>query len=269
MTADDIPRLGFGTVGVTDPATIETALDIGYRHIDTAQWYENEDVVGQGIAQAPVPRDEVTVATKVLPENLGADDVHRTTDESLERLGLDSIDVLYVHWPTNAYDPEATLGAFDELYDAGKIRGVGLSNFTPALLDDAREILDAPVLATQVEMHPLLHQEELVEYVQQAGMQLVAYSPLAQGQVFDEPVLQEIAAAHDVSVAQVSLAWLFSKDDVAAIPKASGDHIADNYAALDLELTDDDIARIDAIDREVRTVDPDDEEKVDRTPWAE
>ncbi|WP_435365741.1 aldo/keto reductase [Haloarchaeobius sp. DYHT-AS-18] len=269
MPARELPRLGFGTVGITDPSTVETALEIGYRHIDTAQWYENEAVVGDGIRQSSIPREEVTVATKVLPENLGASDVRRTTEESLERLGLDATDVLYVHWPTNAYDPEETLSAFDELYEEGKIRSVGLSNFTPALLDEAREILDAPVLATQVEMHPMLHQDELVEYVQQADMYLVAYSPLAQGAVFDEPVLQEIAASHGVSVAQVSLAWLFSKENVAAIPKASGDHIPDNYDALTLELTDDELARIDGIERVVRTVNPAEEEKVDSTPWAE
>ncbi|WP_267643382.1 aldo/keto reductase [Haloarchaeobius amylolyticus] len=269
MPAEELPRLGFGTVGITDPSTVETALEIGYRHIDTAQWYENEAIVGEGIEQSSIPREAVTVATKVLPENLGASDVRRTTEESLDRLGLDAVDLLYVHWPTNAYDPEETLGAFDDLYTDGKIRGVGLSNFTPALLDEAREILDAPMLATQVEMHPLLHQEELVEYVQQADMYLVAYSPLAQGAVFDEPVLQDIAASHGVSVAQVSLAWLFSKDNVAAIPKASGDHIPDNYDALTLELTEDDLRRIDDIEREVRTVDPAEEEKVDSTPWAE
>ncbi|SFK68997.1 2,5-diketo-D-gluconate reductase B [Halogranum rubrum] len=264
-----LPRLGFGTVGVTDPETIETALEIGYRHIDTAQWYENETIVGRGIARSSVPREELTVATKVLPDNLGAEDLKHSTEQSLDRLGLDTVDLLYVHWPTNAYDPVETLGAFDDLYDDGKLRYVGLSNFTPSLLDEAREILDAPILATQVEMHPLLPQRELVEYVQRTDIYLVAYSPLAQGKVFDEPVLGDIADKYGVSVAQVSLAWLFSHDNVAAIPKASGDHIRDNYEALSLDLNDEDIARIDAIDHQIRTVNPETEEKVDRTPWTE
>lgn len=269
MSDATLPRLGFGTVGVTDPATIEMALEVGYRHLDTAQWYENEDVVGRGIERSSVPREEITVATKVLPDNLGAADVRRSTEASLDRLGLDTVDLLYVHWPTNAYDPVETLGAFDKLYDEQMIRYVGLSNFTPTLLDEAREILAAPILATQVEMHPLLPQRELVEYVRDAGMHLVAYSPLAQGRVFDEPVLADVAERHGVSVAQVSLAWLFSHDNVAAIPKASGDHITDNYEALSLDLSDEDIARIDAIDRVVRTVDPTEEERVDSTPWNE
>jgi len=268
MPHTTLPKLGSGTVGVTDPATVETALEIGYRHVDTAQWYENETVVGQGLTRSDVPREEVTVATKVLPENLGADDVRRSTKESLDRLGLDAVDVLYVHWPTNAYDPEETLGAFDELHREGKIATVGLSNFTPELLDEAREISNAPILATQVEMHPLCPQRELVEYTQAADMSLVAYSPLAQGRVFDEPVLAAIAEERDVSVARVSLAWLFSHENVAAIPKASGDHIRDNYEALSLDLSDEEIARIDAIDREVRTVNPENEDEVDSTPWA-
>lgn len=264
-----LPKLGFGTVGVTDSAAVQTALEIGYRHIDTAQWYENEAVIGQGLVRSAVPREDVVIATKVLPANLGADDVKRTTGESLDRLGVDTVDLLYVHWPTNAYDPQETLSAFDELHQEGKVDAVGLSNFTPDLLDEAREILDAPILAVQVEMHPLLPQRELIEYVQAMDTHLVAYSPLAQGQVFDEPVLVEIAEEYGVSVAQVSLAWLFSHENVAAIPKASGDHIRDNYEALSLELSAGDISRIDAIERRVRTVDPADEEKVDSTPWAE
>jgi 2,5-diketo-D-gluconate reductase B len=269
MKGHDFPRLGFGTVGVTDPETIETALEVGYRHIDTAQWYGNEDVVGTGLTRSEVPREDVLVATKVLPENLAHDDVRWTTAESLDRLGLDTVDVLYVHWPTNAYDPEETLAAFDELYDDGKIRGVGLSNFTPALVDEARDNLDAPVAALQVEMHPMLQQRELVEYVQDLDTYLVAYSPLAQGAVFDEPVLEEIAEKRGVSVARVSLAWLLGQNGVAAIPKASGDHIVDNYGALSLELDDEDRARMADLDRGFRTVDPEKEKKVDQTPWAE
>lgn len=269
MRPYELPRLGFGTVDVTDPATIETALEVGYRHIDTAQWYENEDVVGTGLARSDVPRDDVVVATKVLPEHLAAEDVLETAEQSRVRLGVDVIDLMYVHWPTNAYDPEETLGAFDTLYDEGTIRGVGLSNFTPALLDEARDILDAPLVAHQVEMHPFLPQSELLTYARNHDHSLVAYSPLAQGAVFDDPVLQDIANRHGTSVAQVTLAWLFEKENVCAIPKASGDHIQDNYGALGLELEAEDIARIDAVDREFRTVDPAEEERVDRTPWAE
>jgi 2,5-diketo-D-gluconate reductase B len=267
MPSFELPKLGFGTVDVTDPETIATALKIGYRHIDTAQWYENESIVGRGIELSDVPRENLVVATKVLPEHLGADDVRRTTQNSLDRLGVDTVDVLYVHWPTNAYDPVETLGAFNELYREGKIRYVGLSNFTPSLLTEAIALLDAPTLAVQVEMHPLFQQRELLEYVREADLHLVAYSPLAQGQVFDDPVLMEVATELGVSVAQVSLAWLLSKENVVAIPKASGDHIRDNYEALSLDLPETAIECIDALDRELRTVNPAGEEKVDDTPW--
>jgi 2,5-diketo-D-gluconate reductase B len=269
MPQYELPNLGFGTVGVTDPSTIVTALEAGYRHVDTAQWYENEDVVGRGIERSAVPREDVTVATKVLPENLGAEDVRRTAAESLDRLGVETVDLLYVHWPTNAYDPEETLGAFDELYDEGTIRGVGLSNFTPTLLDEARELLTAPLVAHQVEMHPFLPQTELRAYARRHDHYLVAYSPLAQGEVFGDPVLQAIADEHGVSIARVALAWLFEKENVCAIPKASGNHIQDNYGSLTLELSEEECRRIDGIEEEFRTVDPAEEEKVDRTPWGE
>lgn len=179
--------------------------------IDAAQWYENEHIVGEGIARSEVPREKVTVTTKVLPRNLGREDVLKTAEESRQHLGVDVIDLLYVHWPTNAYDADGTLGAFDTLYDETKIRGVGLSNFTPALLDEARNRLEAPLVAHQVEMHPFLPQRELVNHAQQHGYILVAYSPLAQGTVFDDPVLQNISAEHGVSIARVALAWLFER----------------------------------------------------------
>ncbi|WP_121820211.1 aldo/keto reductase [Halostella salina] len=268
MPIDDLPRLGLGTYSDADREqwtdTVETALDVGYRHVDTAQVYENERYVGEGIAASDVDRDDLFLATKTVhidlpPEPSGVPDA---IDGCLDRLGVDYVDLLYVHWPSGLYDAEAVLPAFDDAVDDGRIRNVGLSNFTPELLDEAREVLDAPVAAHQVELHPLLQQDELVEYAQRHDHWLVAYSPLAQGEVVDVPVLREIADKHDATPAQVSLAWLSSKDNVAAIPKASSrDHLRENLAALDLELDDEDVARIEAIDREQRFVDP------DHAPW--
>ncbi len=261
-----MPRLGLGTYQNTDPEqcaeSVRTALEVGYRHVDTAQGYDNETAVGEGLAAASVPREETFLATKVSTENLAYEDVIESTEESLDELGVGAVDLLYVHWPIRTYDAPETLRAFDVLYDEGRIGRVGLSNFTPELLDEARDLLSAPVFAHQVEMHPLLQQDELLEYAQTHDHWLVAYCPIARGAVFDEPVLTEIAAAHDATAAQVSLAWLLSKEGVAPIPKATGeDHIAENYGALDLELTDDELARIDAIDREERIVD------FDEAPW--
>ena len=230
---------------------------MGYRHVDTAQAYGNEAAVGEGIAAADVDREDVFLATKVWFDRLSPDEVRDSTAASLDRLGVDSVECLYVHWPAGDYDPEATLSAFAALREQGRIEHIGVSNFTPDLLAAAQAAIDAPIFANQVEMHPLLQQADLREYCEDAGVELVAYSPLARGKVFDVDVLTDIAHAHDVSAAQVSLAWLRAKG-VAAIPKATGrDHLADNWASLDLALTDEEIARIDAIDRAERRVNPD------------
>jgi 2,5-diketo-D-gluconate reductase B len=246
----ELPPIGLGTMAIEDPETIARAIDLGYRHLDTAQIYENEDVVGEGIARADVPREELVVATKVWADSLAPEDVRRTTEESLDRLGLDSVELLYVHRPIEAYEPESTLPAFDALREEGLIDEVGVSNFTSEQLDEARSILESPIAAHQVEMHPLYRQPELREYAREAGHTLVAYSPLAQGAVFDLPELEEIAEKHDATPAQVSLAWLAS-EGVVTIPKASSDeHLEANLAAADLELDEEDVERIESIDRE-------------------
>nr|WP_210423484.1 aldo/keto reductase [Halorussus marinus] len=257
-----MPRLGLGTWQNTEgdqcAESVRTALEAGYRHIDTAQAYDNEESVGEGIAAADVDREDVFLATKIWTSNLAHDDVLSTAEESLDKLGVDYVDLLYVHWPANEYDPEGTLSAFDQLYEEGLIENVGVSNFEPRHLDEAREILDAPVFANQVEMHPLLPQDELVEYGREHDINLVAYSPLARGEVFDVPEIQDVAEKHDASPAQVSLAWLLQRDGVAAIPKAtSEEHILDNWGARDLDLDDEDVAKIESIDTRERQVDPD------------
>jgi diketogulonate reductase-like aldo/keto reductase len=256
-----MPMLGLGTWQNDDPEqcaeSVRTALEMGYRHIDTAQIYENEAGVGEGIARADVDREEVFLATKVWISSLTHDEVLETTEESLDRLGVDSVDLLYVHWPARTYDPEETLAAFDQLHDEGKIDNVGVSNFEPHHVDEAREHLDAPVFANQVEMHPLLQQEELRAYAAETDLELVAYSPLARGQVFENETIVGIAEEHDASPAQVSLAWLREKG-VTAIPKATGEnHIRDNFESLGVDLTDEDVAVVDDIDATDRRVHPD------------
>ena len=258
--AGEMPMLGLGTWENEDPEqcaeSVATALETGYRHIDTAQIYGNEDAVGDGIARADVPREDVFLATKVWIDKLGYDDVLASTRESLDRLGVDYVDLLYVHWPAQAYDPERTLAAFQELRDEGVIERIGVSNFEPEHLDRATEALGEQPFANQVEVHPLLQQDDLRRYCEADGIELVAYSPLARGEVFDVPELNDIAAEHGVSEAQVSLAWLREKG-VTTIPKATGeDHITDNWASLDLELRDEEIATIDGIDRTDRRVHP-------------
>ena len=265
-TASGMPMLGLGTWENTDPedcrTAVATALETGYRHVDTAQIYGNEAEVGDGIARADVDREEVFLATKVWIDNLAPEDVRATTEASLDRLGVDAVDLMYVHWPAREYDPEATLAAFDELYDDGLVDRIGISNFEPRQVADAVDRTDAPVFANQVECHPLLQQDGLREYAREDGHHLVAYSPIARNRVADEPVLQEIAEKHDASPAQVSLAWLLSREAVAPIPKAaSREHVAGNWAARDLELDAADLDRIEGLDRGERVVD------FDAAPW--
>ncbi|APX96159.1 aldo/keto reductase [Natronorubrum daqingense] len=260
-TSGGMPMLGFGTWQHDDPTqcveSVTTALETGYRHIDTAQAYDNEESVGDGIEAADVDRDDVFLATKVWISNLAYDDVLETARASIDRLGVDALDLLYVHWPARTYDAEETLAAFSELYDEGLIENVGVSNFLPEQLEVAVDVCDAPILANQVELHPLLQQPELRETCADYDVDVVAYSPIARGEVFSQPELQAVAEKHGVSEAQVSLAWLREKG-VTSIPKAtSEDHIRDNWASLSLELDREDIDRIDSIEETARQVDPD------------
>jgi diketogulonate reductase-like aldo/keto reductase len=260
-SAGEMPMLGLGTWENTDhnqcADSVQTALEMGYRHIDTAQAYRNEDAVGEGIAAADVDREEVFLATKVWTSKLSHEKVIQSTNASLDALGVDYVDLLYVHWPANEYDPEETLAAFEQLYNENTIRAIGVSNFEPEHLDRAQEVLDVPVFANQVEMHPFLPQEDLRAYAAENDIELVAYSPLARGNVLENSTLGEIAEKHGVSETQVSLAWLREKG-VTAIPKATSEaHIRDNWESLTLELDDEDVARIDDIEKVDRQVHPD------------
>ena len=266
LISDDVPRasrmpmLGLGTWQNDDRdqcvESVKTALSTGYRHIDTAQVYGNEDAVGEAIAESEVARSEIFLATKVWIDELAYDDVLESTEESLRRLGVNAVDLLYVHWPSRSYDPAETLSAFDELHDEGKVDRVGVSNFEPADLRTAADHLGAPIFANQVECHPKLPQEELRELCREMGIELVAYSPLARGEVFDVPELEEIAESHGASAAQVSLAWL-REHGITAIPKATGtEHIEDNFGSLSLSLTAEEVAAIDGVSDRERTVDP-------------
>ena len=248
---DTVPPIGLGTMGIDDPATIATAIELGYRHLDTAQIYGNEDVVGEGIARSDVDREELFVATKVWADRLGVEDVRPSVEESLNELGIEHVDLLYVHRPIETYEPTQTLPAFDALVDDGLIDHVGLSNFSPAELDEAREILDRPVFAHQVELHPLFQSPGLVTYAQVHDHVLVAYSPLIAGRADEIPALREIAEDHDITPTQASLAWVLSKESVVAIPKASSqEHLEANLDVTGVKLSAKEIQRIDNLERQ-------------------
>lgn len=263
-TSDDVPdvngmpMLGLGTWENEQECaeSVRRALEMGYRHIDTAQAYGNETAVGDGIENADVPRDEVFLATKVWIDNLAYDDVIESTRASLEKLDTEYVDLLYVHWPAREYQPEETFDALSALVSEGTVEHVGVSNFEPEQLDEAREVSEEPIFANQVECHPLLPQESLRAYGDEHEIPLVAYSPLARGGVFDTPELGTIAQKHGASEAQISLAWLREKG-ITAIPKATGEeHIRDNWQSLTVSLDAEDVDVIDGISTKNRTVDP-------------
>lgn len=272
MTVPDHPaglddaafRRGFGTyeVGIdrmgdeTYTQVLETVLDVGYRHLDSAQDYGTESHVAEAIDRSELTRDDVFIATKLHWQNLGYEDAIETAQESRNRLAVDSIDLLYVHVPAVTYDPDETLPALDALVDDGVVDRIGLSNFTPELLEVAIERLDTPVFAHQVEMHPLLQQERLHEFAVNHGHWLVAFSPLIQGMAREIGELKRIATKHDATPFEVSLAWLHSKGNVVTLSHSTTPaHIRENFAAPDLELDDADIELIESIDREFRVND--------------
>lgn len=263
MLPDDTGRIGFGTyqlVGEDGTAAVEAAIDVGYRHLDTAHLYGNEDEVGRAIDRSDVDREDLFVATKVAhfeEPSPTPDYVRETVAESFDLLGVDTIDLLYHHWPREQSDVETVLPVIEEFVDDGDVRHLGVSNYRIEDLELARDLLDVPIAANQVEMHPLLPQTELREYLDDAGIDVVAYSPIAQGAVFDVPAISDVAAASDATEAQVSLAWVLAKGAI-PIPRTSdADHARSNFDALDLELDDDAIARIDGVERTHRCEDPD------------
>jgi len=246
--------------------SIREALRLGYRHVDATERreaYYNETPVGDAIEELAVPREEVFVATKVSPADLDYDHVLTSAEESLEHLGMEYLDLLYVHWPTGEYEPDETLEAFAELRREGLVEAIGVSNFTVDLLEEAIEVSEEPIFANQVEMHPLLPQEDLREFCAQddVDVELVAYSPIARGNVEDVEALQAVAAKHEITPEQVSLAWLREKGATAVPAATTEDHLRENWLSLGVDLDDEDVAKLDGIEEHRRIVDP------DEAPW--
>lgn len=243
-----VPALGFGTWRLSGPtcrSMVRHALQIGYRHIDTASIYGNEDEVGQGIAESGVPRGEIFLTTKVWTNRLGFEAVQRAAADSLERLGTGYVDLLLIHWPNRSVPLAATLTGMRRLQDDGRVRHIGVSNFPVALLKEAVEDLEAPIIANQVEYHPYLSQNRVLAYCRQAGITLTAYCPLAEGRVMRDPALHAIADKYGRSAAQVVLRWLMEQDAVSAIPMtADPDHCRANIEVFDFNLAPADSAAI-------------------------
>jgi 2,5-diketo-D-gluconate reductase B len=257
----EVPKLGYGTWLVEGREAYEgvlDALELGYRHVDTARAYGNEREVGRALADAGVPREEVWLTTKVWRDDARADDVGRVFGQQLSDLGVDYVDLLLLHWPADAPLAE-TLGAMTELREQGLARQIGVSNFPSRLLAQALEL--APIFANQIEYHPYLPQGPVMRLCLEHDLLLDAYSPFAHGLIHKDPVLAEIGARYGKSAGQVALRWLLDQPGVAALPKASShERRAQNLDVFDFDLTDDERGAVAALsERHLRTADP---------PWA-
>lgn len=256
----DIPRIGFGTFrmpGGDCQPVVESALEVGYRHIDTAEMYQNEQAVGAAIAASGVSRQDLHVTTKVWHEHLAPDAIRRAFDASLDKLRLDYVDLYMVHWPAQDMKLAATLETLVDLQEKGLTRAIGVCNFNMHLIRSAVEEIGAPIACHQVEYHPFLDQSRMLSYLRSKDIPLVAYAPLAQGRAATDPVLQDIGRKHDATAAQIALAWLLDQAGVIAIPKAGRRESQRlNMDAADIRLDDDDRRSIAALPKDQRFVNP-------------
>jgi 2,5-diketo-D-gluconate reductase B len=257
----NMPKLGLGTwpmLGDECTRAVEQALALGYRHIDTAAAYNNEDAVGQALVNSPTPREQIHVTTKVWWDQLQPDAMRHSMDRSLKALHSDYVDLFMIHWPATDWDLPRTLETLVSFKEQGLARNIGVANFPLPLLRKVVEELGAPLSAIQVEYHVLLGQNALLNYARLHDMALTAYTPLARNKVSETPVIQQIAAKHGVLPTQVALKWLLDQPNVAAIPKASSDaNQRANLAALDVQLDDEDRRLIAGLSKRERQVSPD------------
>ena len=255
-----MPKLGLGTwklKGAECTEAVQRALGLGYRHIDTAEMYGNEEAVGEALAHGGVPRADVHVTSKVWHDHLGTDAMQRAIDETLARLRTDYVDLYLIHWPAPDMDLPDAVQNLMRVMEQGKARAIGVSNFPRALLRRAVEEVGAPIACNQVEYHVLLGQAPLLDTCRSLDVCLSAYAPLAQGRLAEHEELNAIARKHNATPAQVALKWLLDQDGVAAIPKASREDTQKaNLDALRIQLDDTDRAAIAMLPKTQRFVNP-------------
>ncbi|GAB3686604.1 aldo/keto reductase [Salinarchaeum chitinilyticum] len=267
MASSHIGPIGFGTDGPdggADTETIATAIDSGYRHIDTALQYESQPKVGAAISRSSVDRDELFVVSKVAhayDAEITPEYVEASVHSSFEELGVDTIDLMYHHWPGDTDDVETALPVIEEFVDDGRIRHLGVSNYSIEFLQHAQAVVDVPIYANQVECHPFLQQGALLDYQRANDIYLVSYAPLGRGKVFDHPTIRSIAEKYDENPATIAIAWHVARDLDVPIPRSTDEgHVRANLDAATVELDREDVKRINDIDETFRIFDPDDAE---------
>ena len=254
-----IPELGFGTWqtpnGDVAVSAVKKALEVGYRHIDTAQGYKNEDSVGQAIKESGIPREEIFLTTKLWNENHSYDLVLSSFEESLKKLQTDYIDLFLIHWPNpvkfrdNWQSANAeTWRAMEELYQAGKIKAIGVSNFLPHHFEELKKTATIFPMVNQIFLAPGELQKEVVSYCQEHNVLLEAYSPLGTGKIFDVPEMQGLADKYSKTIAQIAIRWSLQHDFLPLPKSVTPSRIEENLAVFDFELSDEDMQRIDQLD---------------------
>ncbi len=255
-----IPRLGLGTFRMPSDIcrqAVESALDVGYRHIDTAAMYDNERAVGAAVRASRLPRHELFVTSKVWHDQLAPNQLKDAHAATLDRLGLEYTDLYLIHWPNAAMDMREVLDSLVEIRELGRTRAIGVCNFNMPMLRQAIENLKAPIATVQMEYHAYLSQDAVLAFLDGHGIPLTAYAPLAQGRLAREPILQSIAAKHNATASQIALAWILLRPTTIVIPKAqhAGSQAA-NLRALGIRLDADDIAAIEQLPKNRRFVSP-------------
>jgi methylglyoxal/glyoxal reductase len=251
----EMPTLGLGVWKMENNDEVKTAvnaaIDAGYKAIDTAAAYKNEEGVGAAIKESSTPREELFITSKVWNDDQGYDSTLKAFEDTVSKLGIDTLDLYLIHWPVEGKYKE-TWKAMEKLYKDGRIRAIGVSNFHPNHLEDLMKDAEIKPMVNQVEFHPLLNQKELREYCKQHSIQLEAWSPLAQGKLLDHEVVKEIAEQHGKSTAQVIIRWDL-EHEVVTIPKSSNpDRIKQNFDVFDFELTQDNIRALDELNQNER-----------------
>lgn len=250
MPSLDMPLIGYGTFPLKDEEAKSctlSALDLGYRHLDTAQMYRNEAEVGQAIQASSLPRDDIFITTKVHPDNYDEASFGPSVRQSLNVLGVEAVDLLLLHWPHPSLEMSAVLKRLVDTLEAGQARSIGVSNFGPEDLARAQDLTGGRISCNQIELHPFVDQRPTIEAATDLRIQLVAYCPVARGKVLDDPTLNAIGKGHDKTAAQIAIAWLVQQG-IAAIPMSRNRERAQaNLASREVTLSDEDMQRISAI----------------------
>lgn len=255
QTANGIPVLGYGTYPLTGAECrdgVAMALDLGIRHIDTAQLYDNEKDVGQAIAKSGLRRDEIYLVTKVARDNLGRRHFMHSVEESLDKLGVEQVDLLLIHWPPAEADFEQALDSLCAAEASGLARRIGVSNFTIALMRRAAKRAGQKLINNQVEFHPLLDQSQVRTEAEKLGMVLSAYSPLGRGAVLKDPVVVEVATRLKRPPSEIALRWIIQQGVVAVPMTTKRDNAKSNLKVLEFELSPADMAKLSQASRQNR-----------------